>query len=452
MQPWPGASRRAATQRFDAHSWRHALHDPHRRGAETLRHARTILATEAPAWLRQHTSADWVDRSGRRASDERLPKSAATRLAWVMQTGDDGWALRTALFAPTTPPALRALPAVETLRQVWIQQYLVDGGQLRWRDNDTLPPSGRYSSSPYATDARSATTRTTAWTEYTIHLTETCDDERPPLITDVQTTPATVPDDAVTATIHETLAEQTLLPERHIADTGFVNATLLVDTAQLDGIDVIGPTRDDHHGQATNGAGVAAGDGVIDGEHQQARCPAGTRSNRWTPAIDRCKHDVITLKWATSDCQACPRRAQCTRRNPPRRTSTIRPHAHQDALLAGRARGSTATYKTEYAKRAGVSGTIAQRVRSCAVRRSRYVGQERTHLQHVMTAAAMNVMRMLHWLAEVPKAKTRPSAFARLAPRHGLIRHSRDSPPISLSVIKKKYFPQTGYSIAERCS
>lgn len=384
--------------------------------AETLRHALNILATEAPAWLRQHTSADWVDRYGRRASDYRLPKSEAKRLAWALQTGDDGWALLTALFAPTTPLALRALPAVETLRQVWIQNYLVDGGQLRWRDNDNLPPSGRYISSPYDTDARYATKRTTAWTGYKIHLTETCDDERPNLITDVQTTPATVPDDAVTATIHETLAEQKLLPERHIADTGFVNSKLLVDTEQLYGIDLIGPTRDDHHWQAKDGAGFAACDFVIDWEHQQARCPAGKLSNSWTPAIDRCKNDVIKLKWATSDCQACPSRAQCTRSNPPRRTITIRPQAQHEALLAGRARESTATYKTEYAKRAGVEGTIAQSVRSCKVRRSRYVGQERTHLQHLMTAAAMNVVRMLHWLAEVPKAKTRPSAFARLYP------------------------------------
>ncbi len=65
---------------------------------------------------------------------------------------------------------------------------------------------------------------------------------------------------------------------------------------------------------------------------------------------------------------------------------------------------------------AGIEATLAQSVRSCDVRRSRYVGQERTHLQHLMTAAAMNVVRMLHWLAEVPKAKTRPSAFARLYP------------------------------------
>jgi transposase len=80
-----------------------------------------------------------------------------------------------------------------------------------------------------------------------------CDAERPNLITDVHTTAATVPDDAVTATIHATLAAQVLLPERHIADTGFVNSKLLVDSEQVYRIDLIGPTRADHHWQAKTG-------------------------------------------------------------------------------------------------------------------------------------------------------------------------------------------------------
>jgi hypothetical protein len=88
-------------------------------------------------------------------------------------------------------------------------------------------------------------------------------------------------------------------------------------------------------------------------------------------------------------------------------------HAHE-ALIAGRQRELTAHFRAEYAKRAGVEGTIAQGVRSCELRRSRYVGLARTHLQHLMTAAAMNVVRILRWTAGEPKAATRLSAFARL--------------------------------------
>jgi transposase len=371
---------------------------------ETLRHVLNILAIEAPMWVRQHTSVEWLDRYSTRASEYRLPKSEAKRLAWALQIGEDGIMLLTALFAETAPRALRTLPAAETLRQVWLQNFTLDGEQVRWRDNDNLPPTGRYISSPYDTEARYATKRSTSWTGYKLHVTETCDLERPNLITDVQTTTAAVADDAVTATIQTTLAEHDLLPALHIADTGFVNSKLFVDSQQQHNIELLGPTRGDNHWQAKEGAGFAARDFVINWDHRQAICPEGKRSTRWTPAIDRFKNEVIKLKWATTDCHPCPSRTNCTWSNPPRRTITIRPHAQHTALLAGRAREHTKAYATEYAKRAGVEGTIAQGVRSCDVRRSRYIGLDRTHLQHVMTAAAMNVVRMLRWLAEVPKA------------------------------------------------
>jgi hypothetical protein len=251
-----------------------------------------------------------------------------------------------------------------------------------------------------------------------VHLTETCDDERANLITNVETGyplgAAAVADDAVTATIHAARAKHALLPDSHIADTGFVNSKLFVDSQDEYGIELIGPTRGDNHWQAKEGTGVAARDFVIDWEQQQAVCPAGHVSNSWTPAIDRFKNEVIKITWATTDCQACASCATCTRSTPARRTITIRPQAQHQALLAGRQREHTEAFTTEYAKRAGVEGTIAQGVRLCEVRRSRYVGLTRTHLQHVMTAAAMNVVRMLHWLAEMPKVTTRASPFVRL--------------------------------------
>jgi transposase len=37
-------------------------------------------------------------------------------------------------------------------------------------------------------------------------------------------------------------------------------------------------------------------------------------------------------------------------------------------------------------------------------------------LQHVATAAAMNLMRVINWLNDLPLAETRKSRFAQLAP------------------------------------
>jgi transposase len=68
-----------------------------------------------------------------------------------------------------------------------------------------------------------------------------------------------------------------------------------------------------------------------------------------------------------------------------------------------------------YARRAGIEGTISPGVRSFGLRRSRYRGETKAHLQHVATAAAINLSRASDWLEGVPRAATRTSRFARLA-------------------------------------
>jgi hypothetical protein len=303
------------------------------------------------------------------------------------------------------------LPAIETLRQVWEQNFRLVDGHVEWRTNEQIPPAGEYINSPYDPEARYASKGTTCWTGYKLIVTETCETDTPNLITNIETTTAPVADDAVTEKIHATLREHQLVPEVHIADTGFVNSKVFVASKETHGIELIGPTRSDNHWQAKEGQGFAAGEFEIDWDKQQAVCPEGKGSVSWTPAIDRVKNEVIKIKFATTDCQGCPSRSKCTRSTPPRRTITLRPEKQHEALLAGRERERTDSFKAEYAKRAGVEGTISQAVRSCDIRRSRYVGEAKTHLHHLMTGAAMNVVRMLNWFAEVPKAKTRLSPF-----------------------------------------
>jgi transposase len=47
-------------------------------------------------------------------------------------------------------------------------------------------------------------------------------------------------------------------------------------------------------------------------------------------------------------------------------------------------------------------------------RRSRYIGQPRTHLQMMATATALNVLRIEAWMTGSPTAKTRLPPFAAL--------------------------------------
>lgn len=151
----------------------------------------------------------------------------------------------------------------------------------------------------------------------------------------------------------------------------------------------------------------------FDWDREQATCPEGKISSSWTPAVDRQKNEVVKIKFAAADCRACPSCARCTRSSPPRRTVTIRHQAEHEALQAGRRRERTAEFKAEYARRAGVEGMIAQGTHSHDLRRSRHIGLAKTHLQRLMAATAMNVARLLRWLAGETRAVTRPSAFAR---------------------------------------
>jgi transposase len=72
-------------------------------------------------------------------------------------------------------------------------------------------------------------------------------------------------------------------------------------------------------------------------------------------------------------------------------------------------------WKAEYVVRAGVEGTLSQGVRGFGLRRCRYVGLAKARLQHVATAAAINVYQISDWVGGIPRAATRTSRFARLA-------------------------------------
>ncbi len=68
-------------------------------------------------------------------------------------------------------------------------------------------------------------------------------------------------------------------------------------------------------------------------------------------------------------------------------------------------------------RRAGIEGTLSRGVRGMGLRRSRYLGLARTHLQHLLTATAINLDRLAAWIDDTPAARTRRSAFARLMAR-----------------------------------
>ena len=70
--------------------------------------------------------------------------------------------------------------------------------------------------------------------------------------------------------------------------------------------------------------------------------------------------------------------------------------------------------RRQYAARAGVESTHEQTIRRCGLRQCRYIGLAKTHLQHVVTATAINLIWVGQWLTGTPMAPTRCSHFAAL--------------------------------------
>jgi len=96
------------------------------------------------------------------------------------------------------------------------------------------------------------------------------------------------------------------------------------------------------------------------------------------------------------------------------RTLTVRADAAYHALQQARARSGTRAYAAGYHRRAGIEGTISRGLRRCGLRQARYIGLAKTRLQHLLTAVALNFLRLGEWLSGTPRAQTRRTPFTRL--------------------------------------
>jgi transposase len=100
-----------------------------------MRAALNRLAVAAPDWLRAHSQPDWVERYGPRSEDSRSPVGEAERQAFAEEIGQQGRELLDGLYDPTAPEWLRHVPAIEHLRQVWVQNYQRIDDAVGWRSS-----------------------------------------------------------------------------------------------------------------------------------------------------------------------------------------------------------------------------------------------------------------------------------------------------------------------------
>src|SRR5215207_9986459 len=384
--------------------------------AETMRAALNALAATDPDWLREHADPEWFERYARRIEDQRLPKGKEARKEYLQTVGADGARLLAQLDDPHTPRGLKTLGNVEILRQLWEQRYVQSPEEeLRARDPKERPEAAYCIESPYETEARYCTKRSMSWVGYKVHLTESCDEGLPHLITDVHTTAATATDVKQLAAIQRRLAASGVLPAEQLADASYVCGSNLVSSHARQ-IDLIGPAYKDNTWQAKADEGFDVANFRVDWDNKTVSCPEGRKSMRWSQTKTARGRKMIHVEFDPDDCAACPSRPLCTRAKSLPRALTLQPREEHEAIQSARRRQGTEDFASIYSHRAGIEGTISQGVRAFGLRKARYRGLEKTHLQELATATAVNVGRIANWLNGVPTAITRRSRLATLAP------------------------------------
>jgi transposase len=399
--------------------------------AETLRAALNAVATVAPDWLQDLSPLAWYERYSRRIEESRLPKGQAEREAYAHTVGEDGFLLLDALDTAEAPEGLRELPSIDVLRRTWQRHYdrTVDeavatgeGAQrrVRFKTNRELPPATEGIESPYDADARYRHKRDTSWTGYMVHVSETCESTAPHLLTHVHTTAATVHEAQCTTPIQQALIEKELPPREHFVDAAYVSAELLVHSRDEQGITLRGPTRPSQGWQMQVAGAYTIEQFTVDWERQQVCCPQGKWAASWHERVAQDGSHSIVAAFRRQDCQACLARPLCTQAQQQGRQLRLPPQDQYEALTAARAWYASEEGIERSQQRAGVEGTLSQGVRAFGLRRTRYRGLPKTHVQHIATAAAINIDRIVAWLDERPRAQTRTSRFAALAPANAL--------------------------------
>jgi transposase len=332
--------------------------------------------------------------------------------------GADGMRLLGQLDAPYTPQGLKKHSEVEIQRRIWEQHYEQIDGDIRILDPKEMSEGARRIESPYEVEARYSTKRSMGWVGYKVHLTESCDEGLPHLITDVHTTAATATDVKQLAPIQEGLAQRTKRTLTRRALGGF-----FLRLWKQSRFEPRPPDRShrpclqgQHQEQAKDDEGFDVANFRIDWEKKMVTCPQRRQSVRWSETETARGRSMIHIDFSATECAACPSRPLCTRAKDLPRTLTLQPKEEHEAIqFARKPKKDRRVCLPRYSHRAGIEGTVSQGVRAFWLRQARYRGLKKTHFLELATATAVNVGRIANWLNEIPTAATRRSRLAALA-------------------------------------
>lgn len=356
---------------------------------ETMRVALRAIQRAHEGWYQQVIPATFAEVYAETRQDYRL--SDTERQAALRQTGADGfWLLD--LIDRDGPPDIQTLAEVETLRMVWEQQYERVEGQVTERKT-MIVSCKELIVSPHETEARSAKKRDKSWIGSKVHVTETISDdpeEEPNFITDVTTDLAPAGDTEALGTIRQSLRQRELLPHQQITDGGYISGKEIAESRAED-VELIGPARPDPSPEGFQLANFQA-----DPEQRQATCPAGDQPERWSEHTTPDGQRTIKAHFG-SQCTGCPffGQGKCTQSAKGR---TLSFSEYYPELAARRLEEKNEAFWETMKLRPGIEGTLSEMVRQHGLRRSRYRGLVKTHLQNLFKAAAVNLKRLINAL------------------------------------------------------
>jgi hypothetical protein len=290
---------------------------------EAVRAALEELARTAGQALAGLVDGEWGRRYGRPVRLGKNPTRPRTR---VNDAGADARRLLEHLAA--SYPGLLRGPRVEALRRILVQNYRWDpAGRLRWRDDEGdagLPPSAARIVSPCDPAARYARRgQVTRWTGYLAHVTETCADDGPNVITDVAAMPATSDDRQALAGIHARLEHRALLPGEHLADGGYTSLAHTERAGREYKATLAGPLPGNPTRQHRAQDGYARDDFRTGYDRREVTCPQGQASKGRHGPCPTSSPDaapLIVARFTKGQCQPCPAPAACTTSGDGKRT------------------------------------------------------------------------------------------------------------------------------------
>jgi len=290
-----------------------------------------------------------------------------------------------------------------------LEQHFVREAGGDWRPRgpeDPKPPAPICT--PHDPQVRYGKKRDEEWLGNKVHIIETADptEERPNVITDVLVTPPQQEDSTVLPQVVERARFRTPEADTLLADSGYASGANSAVAGEA-GIDLVAPPR----ANTQQGKGRFPPEAfAIDLDQQVAICPAGQRSRPWIV-----RERDLQIRFSAAVCRACPRRAECTDAKAGRTLAISR---HYEQLCRDRARAQTEEFWNLYKSRAAIEATLSELVHHCGLRRSRFKGEAGRALHAFVSAAALNVRRMLRWLAkggQAPKPKEGAAAASSAA-------------------------------------